>query len=92
MMIVIIIGSVLLLAATMIYFSVLLSKVNMHIEHKEIYMQECFSELREQKQKQRDAIYDFAEKFNREYDNPKIYLNTEGDTLRIEVFDDCDDK
>ena len=55
-------------------------------------MQECFSELREQKQRQRDAIYDFAEKFNREYDNPKIYLNTEGDTLLIEVFDDCDNK
>lgn len=87
MMIVIIIGSVLLLATTMIYFSVLLSKVNMHIEHMEIYMQECSSELREQEQRQRDAIYDFVEKFNREYDNPKIYLNTEGYTLLIEVYD-----
>ena len=92
MMIVIIIGSVLLLAATMVYFSVLLSKVNTHIEHMEIYMQECFRELGEQKQKQRDAIYDFADKFNREYDNPKICLNTKGDTLLIEVLDDCDDK
>lgn len=92
MMIVIVISCVLLLAATMIYFSVVLSKVNMHIEHMGIYMQECFCELKEQKQKQRDAIYDFAEKFNREYNNPKIYINTEGDTLLIEVFDDCDEK
>lgn len=89
-MILIIISSILLLAATMIYFNAVLSKVNRHTENIEIYMQECFNELREQKDRQREAIYDFAEVFNREYDSPKICINTEDDTLRIEIFTDDD--